>query len=43
MKKSGFTTMIMMGMCMCTYIMRMTFCALISDMFSILKVNTQAA
>ena len=26
-----------------TYIMRMTFCAFISDMFSILKVNTQAA
>lgn len=42
MKKLGFTT-IMMGMCMWTCSMCMTFCALISDMFSISEVNTQAA
>ena len=36
-------TIIMMEMCMCTQSMCMTFCALISDMFSISEVNTQAA
>ena len=42
MKKLGFTT-IMTGMYMWTWLMCMTFCALISDMFSISEVNTQAA
>lgn len=42
MKKLGFTT-IMMGMYMWTQLMCMTLCALISDMFSISEVNTQAA
>ena len=42
MKKLGFTT-IMMGMYMWTQLMCMTFCALISDMFSISEVNIQAA
>lgn len=41
MKKLGFTT-IMMGMCMWTQLMCMTFCALISDMFSVSEINTQA-
>ena len=41
MKKLGFTT-IMTGMCMWTKRMCMTFCALISDMFSISEINTQA-
>ncbi len=43
MKKLGLATIIMMEMCMWTYSMCMTFCALISDMFSISEVNTQAA
>lgn len=42
MKKLGFTTIIM-GRFMWTQLMCMTFCALISDMFSISEVNTQAA
>ena len=43
MKKLGFTTNMMMEVCMWTQLMCMTFCALISDMFSISEVNTQAA
>ena len=41
MKKLWFTT-IMMGMRTWTQLMCMTFCALISDMFSISEINTQA-
>ena len=43
MKKSGFTITIMMEMYMWTYSMCMTFCAIVSDMFSISEVNTQVA
>lgn len=39
MKKSNFTTNIMMEMCMWICRMCMTFCAFISDMFSISKVK----
>ena len=41
MKKLGLTT-IVMGMRMWTQLMCMTFCALISDMFSVSEINTQA-
>lgn len=43
MKTSGFTTAIMTGMYMWTYSMCIAFCALVSDMLSILEVNTHAA
>lgn len=43
MKKSGFTTTIMMGMCMQACCMCMIFCTFISDMFSISKAKHLAA
>lgn len=43
MKKLGFTTNMMMEMCMWTCCMCMAFCAFISDMFSISKAKHFAA
>lgn len=43
MKKSGFTATMMMEMCMWICRMCMTFCAFISDMFSISRVKHFAA
>ncbi len=43
MKKSDFTTAIVMELCMWTYSMCMIFCALVSDMLSISGINTQTA
>lgn len=43
MKKSGFTTTMMMEMCMWTCRMCTAFCTFISDMFSILKAKHFAA
>ncbi|MDO5124177.1 MAG: hypothetical protein Q4D44_05870 [Eubacteriales bacterium] len=43
MKKLGFTTNMMMEMCMWTCQMCMVFCAFISDMFSISKAKHFAA
>lgn len=43
MKKSGFTTAMMMEMCMWTRRMCMAFCVFVSDMFSISKAKHSAA
>lgn len=43
MNKSGFTTTMMMEMCMQSCCMCMIFCAFLSDKFSILKAKYFAA